>query len=107
MQEIASNISLEHNSLGLIAGIIQNTQGTVLIDSPMRQEPVGTWKSTTARLSTGKDRYMVVLDTNYDRLLSIKGYDYVIVAHAETISPIRSRFSSIRVNEEGAQYESS
>ena len=107
MQEIASNINIEHNSLGLIAGIIQNTHGTVLIDSPMRQEDMGAWKNSTARLSIGKDRYMVVLDTNYDRLLSIKGYDYVIVAHAETISPIRSRFSSIRVNEEGAQYESS
>jgi glyoxylase-like metal-dependent hydrolase (beta-lactamase superfamily II) len=107
MQEIATNIFTEHNSLGLTAGIIQNSHGTVLIDSPIRQEDTGSWKGTTARLVTGKDRYMVVLDTNYDRLLSIKGCDCAIVAHAETIPPIRSRFSPARVNEEGMPFESS
>lgn len=105
MQEIASNVFIEHNSLGLVAGIIHNEEGTVLIDSPVRHDDIGSWRGGTARMVTGQPRYMVVLDMNYDRLLSIKGSDYVIVAHSDTIAPIRSRLASVKLNDEHAGHE--
>jgi len=100
MQEIASNVFIEHNSLGLVAGIIRTEKGTVLIDSPVRQDEAGSWRGGTARMVTGHPKYMIVLDTNYDRLLSVKGSDCVVVAHSDSISPIRSRMGSKPSSEE-------
>ena len=100
MQEIASNVFIEHNSIGLVAGIIHNEQGTVLIDSPVRNDDAGSWRGGTARMVTGQPRYMVVLDSNYDRLLSIKGSDCIIVAHTDSIQPIRSRIPMVKSADE-------
>ncbi len=105
MQEIADNVFIEQNSLGLFAGIVHNDEGTILIDSPIRTDGAGTWRGATARLITGHPRYMVVLDTNYDRFLSIKGNDTTIVAHSETITPLRSRYSAAKAAEDSYQYE--
>lgn len=107
MQEIADNVFIEQNSLGLYAGIIHNEAGTILIDSPIRTDGAGTWRGATARLVTGRPRYMVVLDTNYDRFLSIKGNDTTIVAHAEAIAPTRYRYSSAKSPDESYQHEGS
>ncbi len=41
MQEIADNVFIEQNSLGLFAGIVHNDEGTILIDSPIRTD--GGW----------------------------------------------------------------
>lgn len=105
MQEIADNVFIEQNSLGLYAGIIHNEAGTILIDSPIRTDGAGTWRGATARLVTGRPRYMVVLDTNYDRFLSIKGNDTTIVAHSETTTPLRARYASVKTVEEAYQHE--
>lgn len=100
MQEIASNVFIEHNSLGLIAGIVRTENGTVLIDSPVRKDEASSWRGATARMVTGHPKYMILLDTNYDRLLSVKGTDCVVVAHSESIAPLRSRFGNRQNTEE-------
>ena len=91
MKEIAPNIYIEQNSLGLFTGIIQSDDGMVLIDSPLRQLEGGLWKGSADQSEYSYKCYMIVLDTNYDRLLSIKGSDCAIVAQSDAISPIRSR----------------
>ncbi|HOA21390.1 MAG TPA: hypothetical protein PKL82_02755 [Anaerolineaceae bacterium] len=85
MQEIAPNVFIEHNSLGLVTGVIRGKAGSVLIDSPSRQDEMRSWRSGTARLITGDPKFLVHLDTNYDRLLSIKGTDCVIVTHTNSL----------------------
>ncbi len=91
MKEIAPNIYIEQNSLGLFTGLIQSESGCILIDSPLRSNGGGLWKGPVDPDDSCRQCYMIVLDTNYDRLLSIKGSDCVIVAHADAISPIRNR----------------
>lgn len=100
MQEIASNVYIDQNSIGLIIGLIRNRKETVLIDAPQWHGESGSWKGSTARLDVGKPRYLIVLDTNYDRLLSLRGSDSVIVAHSEAISPIRNRTNAVRTADE-------
>jgi hypothetical protein len=100
MQEIAPNVFIEHNSLGLITGVIRGNSGSVLIDSPSRQDEMRSWRSGTARLITGEPRFLVHLDTNYDRLLSIKGTDYVIVTHINSLMPEKTKPSGSKTTDE-------
>ncbi len=94
MQEIAPNVFIEHNSLGLVTGVIRGKAGSVLIDSPSRQDEMRSWRSGTARLITGEPKFLVNLDTNYDRLLSIKGTDCVIITHTNSLVQEKSKTST-------------
>ncbi len=102
MKEIVTNVYIEQNSLGLFTGIIQSGKGLVLIDSPLRPVEGGLWKGCVDQNDDCQACYMIVLDTNYDRLLSIKGSECVIVAHSGAITPIRSR--TPRFSEESQQH---
>ncbi len=37
----------------MVTGIIRTEEGTVLVNSPLRQDEVKSWRSSTARLVTG------------------------------------------------------
>lgn len=102
MKEIASDVFIEQNSLGIFTGIIQSESGMLLIDSPLRPPEGGLWKGCAEQGRDCQHCYMVVLDTNYDRLLSIKGTECAIVAHSAAITPIRSR--NPRVSEDSQQH---
>jgi hypothetical protein len=110
MQEIAPNILIEKNPLGLITGIIRTEEGTVLIDSPVRLEELNPWRSAAAHSPRSAPRFLIILDTNYDRLLSAKGLDYVIIAHANSLLPARPTTATTKAQEEqttgGDTYES-
>ena len=71
MQEIAPMCLLNTTHL-IDYGCDPGNSGSVLIDSPNRQDEMRSWRGGTARLITGEPRFLVHLDTNYDRLLSIK-----------------------------------
>lgn len=88
MQEIAPNIFIAKNSLGLITGIIHPEEGLVLIDSPTRLDDIETLGSARSKPSP---RFLVILDTNYDRLLSAKGMDFIIVAHCNSVSTTKPK----------------
>ncbi|MEL7625316.1 MAG: hypothetical protein AAGU15_00455 [Anaerolineaceae bacterium] len=105
MKEIAPNIYVEQNSIGLYSGVIRSDTGMVLIDSPLKPIDGNYWKSTKELDQCCQQCYMVVLDTNYDRLLSMKGSDCAIVAHSDAIAPIRNR--TPKVSEEPQQYNES
>ncbi|NLE83284.1 MAG: hypothetical protein GX603_02070 [Chloroflexi bacterium] len=103
MREIASNVYIEENSLGLVAGLIKNQSGKILIDSPVRNVSGGAWKDSSGRSESERGCYLIVLDSNYDRILSVKGSNCVLVAHSDAISPLRSRVAPPKTNEEMAQ----
>lgn len=107
MQEIAPNIFIENNSLGLVTGIVRTENGSVLIDSPLRQDEQKSWRSGTARLITGDPRFLISLDTNYDRLLSAKGTDCVVIAHSNSVSTTKGRQGAGKVQEDQPGYTES
>ncbi len=96
MQEIAPNVYIENNSLGLVTGVIRTEEGSVLVDSPVRTDDQTSWRSGTARLVMGEPRFLISLDTNYDRLLSCKGTDCIIIAHSNSYMQPKSRFMGIK-----------
>lgn len=100
MQEIAPNIFIEQNSLGMVTGIIRSMTSTTLIDYPFRQDEVKSWRGATSRMISGDARYLIMLDTHYDRLLSAKGSDCTLIAHANTVMPGRMKITNVKGQEE-------
>ncbi len=50
MKEIASDVFIEQNSLGIYTGIIQSESGMLLIDSPLRPLKVDYGKAVQSRV---------------------------------------------------------
>ena len=100
MQEIAPNIFIEQNSLGMVTGIIRSDSSTTLIDYPFRQDELKSWRGATSRMVSGDARYLIMLDTHYDRLLSSKGSDCTIIAHANTVMPGRLKVTNVKGQDE-------
>lgn len=100
MQEIAPNIFIDNNSLGLVTGIIRTEKGTVLVDPPLRHDEVKSWRSGTARLVTGDARYLICLDTNYDRLVSSKGTECTTIMQENFMAASKQRPTSSRMSED-------
>lgn len=96
MQEIAPNIFIEQNSLGMVTGIIRSTTSTTLIDYPFRQDELKSWRGATSRMVSGDARYLIMLDTHYDRLLSAKGSDCTLIAHANSVMPGRMKVTNVK-----------
>ena len=94
MQEIAPNVFIENNSLGMVTGVIRTEAGSVLVDSLSRQDDVRSWRSGTAKLVMGEPKFLISLDTNYDRILSSKGTSCVIITHRNSLTVPRTRAAS-------------
>lgn len=107
MKEIAENIGIEQNSLGLIGGVINGKSRVVLIDSPFKKGSHGSWRASLGLDENEQQCYLIVLDTNYDRLMGIKGCDCVLVAQNNAITPIRGRSLVPKLSDEGQQYSES
>ena len=104
MKEIAANIGIEQNSLGLIGGIIKGERQVILVDSPFKKGECGNWKASSNINESEDPCYLIVLDTNYDRLLSVKGCDCVIVVQNNAIVPIRGRNPALKLSDESPQH---
>lgn len=104
MQEIAPSIFIDHNALGMVTGIIRTEEGTVLVDSPLRQDEVKSWRSSTARLVTGNAKYLICLDTNYDRLVSSKGTECVTIMQENILAGAKARNLCSRLSDEAYPY---
>lgn len=108
MQELTPNVSIQQNALGLFTGIIHTTEGKILIDSPYRTDDTKTWGSLGAKSNSV---FLVLLDTQYDRMLSAKGSDCIIISHSDYLLPARPRQQAVKLQEEllgtGEGYETS
>lgn len=97
MQDLTPNVSIQQNALGLYTGIIQTGEGKILIDSPYRSDGHKTWSERSAKSGA---LFVVLLDTHYDRMLSAKGCDCVIVAQADCMQPVKPRQQAVKRQEE-------
>jgi hypothetical protein len=107
MKEIAENIYIEQNSLGLYGGILRPQDNLILIDSPFNKGEFGNWKASLVDDTNEQACYLVVLDNNYDRLLSMKGCDCSVVSHFDGIAPIRNKSLLKNLDEPQSYSESS
>ena len=101
MQEIAPNVFIDNNSLGLVTGVIRTDAGSVLVDSPSRQDDARSWRSGTAKLVLGEPKFLINLDTNYDRILSAKGTECVIITQANTVTVPRGKAAAAKNQDDG------
>lgn len=97
MQELTPIVSIQQNALGLYTGIIQTKDGNILIDSPHRTEDHKAWTNRTAKSDA---IFLVLLDTQYDRTLSAKGCDCIIVSQSDYLLPARPRQQAVKLQEE-------
>ncbi|MGB4595143.1 MAG: hypothetical protein WBI14_04500 [Anaerolineaceae bacterium] len=100
MQEIAPNVFIDNNSLGLVTGVIRTDAGSVLVDSPSRHDDARSWRSGTAKLVMGDPKFLISLDTNYDRILSAKGTECVIISQANAITASRGKSTAAKFLDE-------
>lgn len=97
MQELTPNVSIQQNALGLYTGIIQTKDGNILIDSPYRTDEPKNWGNRTSKSDS---IFLVLLDTQYDRTLSAKGCDCIIVSQSDYLLPARPRQQAVKLQEE-------
>ena len=100
MQEIAPNVFITTNSLGLITGIIHPEEGLVLIDSPTRLDDLESIGAKSTGIVKPSPRFLVILDTNYDRLLSAKGMDFIVIAHVNSTSSTKPKSGVAKASED-------
>lgn len=78
MEAISPNISLEKNGIGLYAGLVHNEFACLQIDANFHPQDLPFY-----RVSGEKNHnllsFLVLLDTNYDRVLSTKGSDCITI----------------------------
>lgn len=97
MQELTPTVAIQQNALGLFTGIIQTSEGKILIDSPYRTDDQKIWGIRSAKSDA---MFLILLDTQYDRTLSAKGCDCVIVSQADYLQPAKPRQQAIKLQEE-------
>ena len=97
MQELTPNVSIQLSALGLYTGIIQTPEGSIMIDSPHRTDDHKSWGG---RSSKSVSSFLVLLDTQYDRTLSAKGCDCIIVSQSSYMLPSRPRQQAVKLQEE-------
>jgi len=108
MKEITENIMLETEFEGVTVGAIRTPEGVVMIDTPLNPKEAQSWRTTCARLTSGSDRLLVLLDEHFDRTAGARVMRCPIIAHDRTAQAIASRPSSSRpqVSRTGAAWES-
>ena len=94
---INPTVSIQQNALGLYTGIIQTKDGTILIDSPYRTDEPKNWGSRTGK---SEAIFLVLLDTQYDRTLSAKGCDCIVVSQSDYLLPAKPRQQAVKLQEE-------
>lgn len=97
MQEVTPTVLIQQNALGLYTGIIQTKEGNILIDSPYRTDDLKAWGSRSAKSDS---IFLVLLDTQYDRTLSAKGCDCIIVSQSDYLLPAKPRQQAVKLQEE-------
>jgi hypothetical protein len=97
MQELTPIVAIQQNALGLYTGIVQTTEGNILIDSPYRTDDHKAWGN---RATKSDAIFLVLLDTQYDRTLSAKGCDCIILSQSDYLLPSKPRQQAVKLQEE-------
>ena len=108
MKEISRGIYLENSYSGVTLGAILQSQGTILLDAPLRAEEGRAWRATLNSLGASPNRVLVNLDAHPDRTLGARIMDCTIIAHQKTAQVFRSRPSVFKGqnSDSGSEWES-
>jgi len=108
MQEIAKDIYIEDEYLGVTLGAISLAHGLLQVDAPPSPEDGRAWRAALLNLGGGSERLLVNLDAHPDRTLGARAMDCTIVAHEKTAQLFRSRPNTFKApgEETGADWES-
>jgi len=91
MHQIERGIIYEDSYLGVTVGAIVSSQGTIMLDAPLRPEDTRSWRSTLSSQRGGSDRLLVNLDAHPDRTLGARAMDCTVVAQQKTAQVFRNR----------------
>jgi glyoxylase-like metal-dependent hydrolase (beta-lactamase superfamily II) len=106
MQEIEKGIYIETSYPGVTLGALVLTQGTLLIDAPLRQEDARSWRAALINQGSGNARLLVNLDAHPDRTLGARVLEATIIAHQKTAQLFRNRPSIFKGQvESGSEWE--
>jgi glyoxylase-like metal-dependent hydrolase (beta-lactamase superfamily II) len=81
MQEIEPGIFYENTYPGVTLGAILCSQGTVMIDAPLRAEDARTWVAILFNIGGNSNRFLVNLDAHADRTLGNRAMDTTIITN--------------------------
>ena len=87
MRKIRNHIYLENKFVGFHLGMVATSEGSLLIDCPLKVEEAKEWLSLAGEYA--KPRYMVLLDAHPDRVLGARSLDLPIIAQDRTLEMIR------------------
>lgn len=90
MQEIAPNVYIETNYIGVNVGAIVTTEGVVCVDSPTCPADAQDWLSTIHQTFGLPIRYLILTDYQNDRVVSAHTFRTRIVAHEKTQAILKS-----------------
>jgi glyoxylase-like metal-dependent hydrolase (beta-lactamase superfamily II) len=91
MQQIKRGIYYENSYLGVTLGALVFSNGTILIDAPLRLEDARTWRSALLSLRGGTNRILVSLDSHLDRTLGARSLECTLLTHFKTAQAYRNR----------------
>jgi glyoxylase-like metal-dependent hydrolase (beta-lactamase superfamily II) len=91
MQQIENGIVYEDAYLGVTLGALIFSQGTILIDAPIRPEDTRAWRAAVMTQRGGSNRLLVSLDSHPDRTLGTRTLECTIVAHQKAAQVFRNR----------------
>ena len=108
MREIAKDIYIEDDYLGVTLGAIPLSHGMIQVDAPPSPEDCRAWRAALLNLGGGSERLLINLDAHPDRTLGARAMDCTIVAHERTAQVFRSRPNTFKAQgeETGADWES-
>jgi glyoxylase-like metal-dependent hydrolase (beta-lactamase superfamily II) len=91
MHQIARGIFYDDTYLGVTLGGLVYSQGTILIDAPLRAEDSRSWRSALTNQRAGSGRLLVNLDAHPDRTLGARALDCTVVTHQKAAQVFRNR----------------
>ena len=91
MKQIENGIVYEDGYLGVTVGALIFSQGTILIDAPIRPEDTRAWRAAVMTQRGNANRLLVSLDAHPDRTLGTRALECTIVSHQKAAQVFRNR----------------
>ena len=107
MREIAANVYMEDQYLGVTLGAIVLPHGLIQIDAPPVLEDGRSWRASLLNLGGGAERLLINLDSHPDRTLGTRSMECMVIAHEKTAQVFRNRPTAFKpqAEETGADWE--
>jgi glyoxylase-like metal-dependent hydrolase (beta-lactamase superfamily II) len=91
MKQLDNGIVYEDAYLGVTIGALIFSQGTILIDAPIRPEDTRAWRAAVMTQRGNSNRTLVSLDAHPDRTLGTRALECTIVSHQKAAQVFRNR----------------